>query len=158
MTQVTSPDDRRWRVRRRWLERPRPSLRRRWRKNKDEASDAWGLGWGLDALGGFGMTLLLVVAVVFVSVFLLGIALELIALALVLGVSLFSRVVLRRPWIIEAVEVGEPEERVAFAVKGWRDSRQAVQELRTAIAAAGPPERLSVGRPLATKPSAANPS
>ncbi|HEV2727531.1 MAG TPA: hypothetical protein VGV34_04505, partial [Solirubrobacterales bacterium] len=144
-------DGRRWRVRRRWLESPRPNLRRRWRKNKDEASGAWDLGWGIDAaLGGFGMILLAVVAVVLLSVLLLGIALELIALALVLGASFFGRMVLRRPWIVEAVEVGEPEERVAFAVKGWRGSRAALRELRTAIAASGPPERLASGRPLAT--------
>jgi hypothetical protein len=150
---VTSPDGRRWRVRRRWLERPLPSPRRLWRKNRDEAADAWDLGWGLDALGGLGVVVLLVVAVVVVFVLLLGIALELIAVALVLGSGLFSRVVLRRPWVIEAVETGEPEERVAFAVTGWRDSSRAARELRTAIASKGPPERLSLGRPLATKPS-----
>lgn len=150
---ATSPDGRRWRVRRRWLERPLPSLRRLWRKRRDEAEDAWDLGAGLEALGGFGALVFLVVAAVVVFVLLLGIVLELIALALALGVGLLGRVVLRRPWIVEAVEVGEPEQRVAFAVEGWRDSRRAAGELRTAIASAGPPERLTVGRPLATKPS-----
>jgi len=150
---VTSPDGRRWRVRRRWLERPFPSPRRLWRKNKDEASDAWELGWGLEPLGGIGFVVLAVVAVVVVCVLLLSIALELLVIALVLGSGLFGRVVLRRPWVIEAVEVGEPEERVAFAVVGWRDSGRALDELRTAVASTGPPERLSLGRALATRPS-----
>lgn len=150
---VRSPDGRRWRTRRRWLERPLPSSRRLWRKKKDEAADAWDLGQGLDALGGFGIGLLLVVAAVIVFVLLLGIAFELLAVALLLVSGLVSRVVLRRPWIIEAVDVDDSEERVAFAVEGWRDSGAALRELRTAIAASGPPERLTVGRALATKPA-----
>jgi hypothetical protein len=150
---VTSPDGRRWRVRRRWLERPFPSLRRLWRKNRNEASDAWDLGWGLETAGGIGFIVLAVVAVVVVCVLLLSLALDLLLIALVVGSGLFGRVVLRRPWVIEAVDVGEPEERVAFAVTGWRDSGRALDELRGAIASTGPPQRLSLGRALATKPS-----
>lgn len=149
---VRSPDGRRWRTRRRWLERPFPNLRRRWRKNKDEAVNAWDLGNGLDALLG-GPVIVLVVGAVVVFVLVLGIAFELLAVALLLVSGLVSRVVLRRPWIVEAVDVEDGEERVAFAVEGWRDSGAALRELRTAITVAGPPERLSVGRPLATKPA-----
>jgi len=84
---------------------------------------------------------------------LLGVALELIALFVVIVSGLFGRVVLRRPWIVTAEKLGDPEERVAFAVKGWRDSSEALRELRTAIAAAGPPERLARGKKLATRPA-----
>lgn len=149
---VRSPDGRRWRTRRRWLERPLPSPRRHWRKTKDEAADAWDLGIGLDELAG-GPIVVLVVAAVVVFVLLLGIALELVVVAALLVAGLLARVVLRRPWIVEATAMGDAEERVAFAVEGWRDSGTALGELRTAIAASGPPERLAVGRPLATKPA-----
>jgi hypothetical protein len=158
---VKAPDGGRWRVRRRWLERPLPNVGKLWRKGKREES-ADGLldaSLALDALDAFWPTLALavfVLLVIFVLLPLLGIALELIALVFVLVSGLFSRVVLRRPWIVIAEELGDPEERVAFAVKGWRDSGEALRELRTAIATAGPPERLAIGEPLATKrPSAA---
>jgi hypothetical protein len=81
-TTVLAPDGSRWRVPRRWLERPLPGLRRWWRKLRGESADVSNFGLGLDAL----------------------------------------------------------------------DSAQATRELREAIASAGPPERLSLGRPLATRP------
>lgn len=129
-----------------------PSLKRPWRKTNEEAGDTWGLGAGFDAMTG-GPFVLLLVAVVVIFVLVVGIAFELLAVALLLGGGLVARVVLRRPWVVEAVNVENPEERVAFAVKGWRDSETALRELRAAIAATGPPERLTVGRPLATKPA-----
>jgi hypothetical protein len=152
---VTSPDGGRWRVRRRWLDRPLPSLRERFRKNKEErepeADSAMDLGAGFDLLSGTMTGVVIVGAVLLVVLVLMpliGIALELIVLALLFGSSLVGRVVFRRPWTVEAVKVDDPQERVAFAVKGWRQSGQALSELRTAIPAAGPPERLTAGEPL----------
>lgn len=109
-----------------------------------------------DATEGWAVLGIAIAVGIFVVILLplLGIALELIALLLVFFYGLFARIVLRRPWIVEAVEVGDAEERVAVAVEGWRDSSAALHELRTALAASGPPERLTVGRPLATKPPA----
>ena len=152
---VTSPDGDRWRVRRRWMDRPLPSLRERFRKNKEgrepEADSAMDLGLGFDLLSGT-MTGTVIIGVVLLLVFvlmpLIGIALELLVLALLFGSSLVGRILFRRPWTVEAVKVGDPQERVAFAVKGWRQSSQALSELRTAIQAAGPPERLTVGESL----------
>jgi hypothetical protein len=153
---ISSPDGRAWKVRRRWVERPLPNLRRRFRRGGEEVKGEGVLdgllvadateGWaflGIAIAVGFAVLILLP---------LLGVALELIALVLVLVYGLFARIVLRRPWIVEAVDVEDVEERVAFAVTGWRDSSAALRELRTAIAA-GPPDRLTVGRPLATKPA-----
>jgi len=142
-------------VRRRWVERPLPSLRRRFKANRKEAAD--GMEWlPLDGLGspaamiaGVVVTALLVLVVLP----LLGVALELIAILFLLASGIFSRVVLRRPWIVTAEKLGDPEERVAFAVKGWRESSEALRELRTTIASAGPPERLAHGKPLATRPA-----
>jgi len=159
-TIVKAADGSRWRVGRRWLDRPPPNLRRLWRKNREEASEVNWLdaGWWIDGdsiLVGIAAAVVLAL-VIFVLLPLLGVALELIALLFLLTSGAIGRVVLRRPWIVEVQKVGDPEERVAFAVKGWRDSSAALRELRTALATTGPPERLAVGKPLATKrPSAA---
>jgi hypothetical protein len=136
------------------VERPVPSLRERFRRGREEV-DGEGVFDGLlvaDAAEGWGVVGVVIAVGVLILVLLplLGIALELIALLLVLVYGLFARVVLRRPWIVEAAEIEDPEERVAFAVKGWRDSNTALRELRTAIEVSSPPERLSIGRPLAT--------
>jgi hypothetical protein len=158
-----SPDGVHWKVRRRWLERPMPNLRRRLQANRREALDGDALGGIFDPGvldDGWAVLGVAVLAIVLVLVVLplLGIALELIALLVVLFSGLFGRVVLRRPWIVEASVAGDPEHRVAFAAQGWRQSEQALDELRTAIAATGPPERLSVGQPLATRPHVSRPS
>jgi hypothetical protein len=153
---ISSPDGRAWKVRRRWVERPLPNLRRRFRRGQEEVKGEGVLDGLLvaDATEGWAfLGIAIAVGIVVVILLpLLGIALELIALSLVLVYGLFARVVLRRPWIIEAVDVEDGEERVAFAVTGWRDSSAALRELRTAIAAAGPPERLSRARRLGASP------
>ena len=154
---VASPDGRKWKVRRRWTERPVSGLRERWRRTRKEVDgedvfDGLMFADGVEGFGAIGAALA-IGALILILLPLVGVALELVVLLLVLVYGLFARVVLRRPWIIDAVDVEDGEERVAFAVKGWRDSSAALRELRTAIAAAGPPERLSVGRPLATKPA-----
>jgi hypothetical protein len=147
---VTAPDGERWRVRRRWLDRQGPSLRQRLKKKRENepGADPVDLPLGLDLLDGtvIGIAIVVtVVVVVFVLVPLIGIAIELLVLAFLFGSSLVGRVVFRRPWTIEAVKADHPGERVAFPVKGWRQSSQALDELRTAIAAGGPPERLTAG-------------
>jgi hypothetical protein len=156
---ITSPDGRTWKVRRRWVERQLPNLRERWRREDvggGDILDGLFLADGVEGFGAIGAVVAIGVLIL-VLLPLLGVALELVILLLVVAYGLFARVVLRRPWIVEAIDVRDGEERVAFAVKGWRDSSSALRELRTAIAAAGPPERLTVGRPLATKPSSRAP-
>ena len=150
---ISSPDGARWRVRRRWLDRPLPSLRRRWRKRKEEreseADSAVDIGAGFDLLDGtmIGIAIVgVVLLVVFVLMPLIGIALELIVLAVLFGSSLVGRVLFRRPWTVEARNLDEPERSVAYAVKGYRRAGDAVTELASAIGAAGPPERLTAGR------------
>lgn len=151
-TVITAPDGRSWRVRRRWVERPVPNLRERWRRSRKEidGEDVFDGFLVLDGSEGFGaIGIAIGIAIVLLILFpLLGVALELVVLLLVLVYGIFARVVLRRPWIVDAVVVDDAEERVAFAVEGWRDSSAALHELRTAIAAAGPPERLSRARRL----------
>src|SRR5215217_6245485 len=113
---VTAPDGQRWRVRRRWLDRPAPRPWTRWRRDRKRTDDGERSGgWlsdaalsGVDSLGGLGLAIgaiVVVVLVVFVVLPLVGIAFE---LALLIGFvmsGMFGRVVLRRPWTIEAVSL-----------------------------------------------------
>ncbi|MFL5816930.1 MAG: hypothetical protein ACJ76L_04940 [Conexibacter sp.] len=159
---ATAPDGVRWRVGRRWLNRPMPKPRWRRKRTRDDDGELPG-GWlpdavltGMDGLGGFAFVVGALVAIavfVFVLLPLIGIAFE---LALVIGVAtagLFGRVVLRRPWTIEAVSLDDPARRHAFAVVGWRRSRRALAELGTAIATAGPPAALLEAEPIALNPA-----
>jgi hypothetical protein len=120
---VTAPDGGRWRVRRRWPDRPLPNLRRLWRQGREETPDVNPLDtgwWGAEI-----DSLWFAVAAV------------------------RRRRRGRRP-----AHLLRRAERVAFTVKGWRDSSEALRELRTTIAAAGPPERLAHGESLTTHPAA----
>jgi hypothetical protein len=82
---------------------------------------------------------------------LLGVALELIGIIVLLGSGLLGRVLLGRPWIVEAAKVGDLEERAAYAVKGWRQSSEALRQLRTAVTTSGRPD-IVAGRRLSTRP------
>jgi hypothetical protein len=141
---VTSPDGRRWEVRRRWADRCLPELRRRFRENRRETLDRdtlWSL-WGLDFSGGTALSIAsaAVLALLLLAFLpLIGIALELAIALVVAGVGFLSRLLLGRPWTVEAVDTDDPERRVAYAVKGWRRSARAVEELRRQIVVAGPP-------------------
>lgn len=148
---VTAPDGAQWRVRRRWLDQSLPDLRRHFKVNREEVHT----GNALDGLSGLDLSgaldagspafaivaVIAMLLVIFVLLPLLGVALELIALLFLLGSGLIGRVLLGRPWIVEAVKVSDPEERAAYAIKGWRRSTEVLRELRTTIATAGPPSR-----------------
>lgn len=159
---VTAPDGTRWRVRRRWLERPartpRPRLRLPRRPTLEDGLDAASM---LPDPGGFAdaaddplTALALVLGAVllgllaaFVLLPLLGVALELAVPLVLAGAGLLGRVLLGRPWTIEAVAVGAPAQRVAFAVPGWRRSRRALAALTAAIETTGPPSALPEADP-----------
>jgi hypothetical protein len=85
---VKAPDGARWRVRRRWLDRPLPNLWRRFKAGRDEGLEDgvlgslpntdWADGWWAIAIP------IALILIVFVLLPLLGVALELIALIFVL--------------------------------------------------------------------------
>jgi hypothetical protein len=153
---VTAPDGTCWRVRRRWLDRPAPKPFSRWRSRRtarDDGAigDSWGLSALMDGLDGLAVVVTVIAAillVVFVVLPLLGIAFELALLLGLLAASLFGRVVLRRPWTIEAVSIEDPTRRSAFAVTGWRRSRRALTALAAAVETTGPPAALPEAEPL----------
>lgn len=152
---MTAPDGTQWRVRRRWLEQPQPDLRRRFKTNRKEAGESaeWLPFDGIDSPAALIAGVVVVALIVLVVLPLLGVALELIGILIVLSSGLLGRVLLGRPWIVETVRVGDSEERAAFAVKGWRQSSEALRELRTALATTGPPQQITGGRTLATRPT-----
>jgi hypothetical protein len=85
---------------------------------------------------------------------LIGVALELVLLLLLLTSGLFGRIVLRRPWTVEAIDLDDGERSLAFAVKGFGEAGRAVEELAATISASGPPEQLSSGqRTVLPRPS-----
>lgn len=83
--------------------------------------------------------------IVFVLLPLFGVAFELILLLALLSSGIVGKVVLRRPWTVEAHNIDDPSRSLSFAVKGWRRSGRASSELAATIEAAGPPERIAEG-------------
>ncbi len=164
---VTAPNGERWQVGRRWLSKPPPKpwrgRRRREQRKQDDIDDSVdSVGWWADPFSllnfaddfvvGIVFVLVLVVVIallVFVLLPLLGLALELALLIALFTSGLFGRVVLRHPWTIEAVNVDHPDQRVRFAVKGWRPSRRAIGALAETIARTGPPSALAEATPVA---------
>jgi len=142
-TRIVAPDGVEWRVGRRWMTRPvRPSLK--WRR--DAGSDLLTSGsWpGGDSAGSLEETALilvgvLVVALVLVPVLLFGI--ELIALEWVLAVGLAGRVLLGRPWTVQARSVlpAGVERQLEWNVKGWRQSGRVIDEVAQQLASGREP-------------------
>jgi hypothetical protein len=137
-------------VRRRWLDRPLPDLRRRFREYREEGTsdgplDAFVVIDFADSVWAGVVLAALVALVAFVLLPLAGVALELILLIALLGSGLVGRVVLRRPWSVEVVHLGTGERSAAYAVKGWKRSSRAMAEISSAIEASGPPERIAEG-------------
>ncbi|HKG01658.1 MAG TPA: hypothetical protein VKB03_00640 [Conexibacter sp.] len=161
---VTAPDGERWLVGRRWLNRPAPRPWTNWRRSRKrtDGGEPSG-GWlpdaalsGVDSLGGLGLVIGAIVVIfllVFVLLPLIGVAFE---LALLIGFvmsGLFGRVVLRRPWTIEAVSLERPDRRSAFNVTGWRRSRRSLAALGSAIETTGLPSALPEAEPTLLDPA-----
>ena len=119
---VTAPDGTRWRVGRRWV--PWRLRRRAWDLTELPELPVADVTL-IDEL--FGGVVAVVVAligavlfVLFVIPFLIAV-LEAVLLLLVLVLGVVARVVLRRPWIVQAVQVGH-HGRLAWKAGGWRRS------------------------------------
>jgi hypothetical protein len=135
------------------MDRPLPDLRHRFRANRNESVAET----GFDALNAVDLLDSPVAAVAVAAAVLLfflillpliGLAFELLLVLIVIWSGLAARVVLGRPWIVEAVDVDDSTRSIAFGVKGWRGSSQAIEEVKRAIATSGPPERISEGEPV----------
>jgi hypothetical protein len=162
---VTSPDGHRWRVGRRWLDRPLPNLRRRFRVNREKVAEepTWFDGLMIpdfDLLD-FDDSPVAVIAIAIGALLLflvllplIGVALELIVLLVLLWSGIVGRVLFGRPWVVVAANLDDPQHSAAFAVKGWRRSGQAIEEVSRAIVVDGPPESLISGEATRSPDSA----
>jgi hypothetical protein len=130
--EIAAPDGRRWRVRRRWLSMDMP----RWRGSREDPG-GWDVPGGeLVTEGPFAAIAIAVLAVVFIALFFVLIVpavvflVELLVVLLVAGLAIAGRIVLRRPWLVEARSDAERE---SWPVVGWRASGRAVDAVAEAI-------------------------
>jgi hypothetical protein len=142
---VTSPDGRQWTVRRRWTNRRLPHWRRI-RSGTSGGGDAawWALDVGNDFLAGIAIALVVLVLVgvfVFLVIPLIVFTLELLVVLLVVALAALGRVLLGRPWTVEARSGDDVR---TYAVKGWRASAEKVDEVATSL------ERGALATPSAT--------
>jgi hypothetical protein len=136
-----------------------PRLGRSFRRGRREAEDSDFLD-GAFAFEGLAGTAIALVAIAIAAVVvvvllpLIGVALELILLGLLFTSGLIGRVVLRRPWTVEAIDLDNGTRSLAFAVKGFGAAGRAATDLAEAIRASGPPEQLNSGtRTVLARPS-----
>jgi hypothetical protein len=151
---VTSPDGDRWRIKRHWLDRPVPKIREAIqaaddRSPVDRGLDLWAIpdvSDGLPAAIGIAIA-----AVILILVFLplIGIVLEVAILLLLLCSGIVGKVFLRKPWVIEVVNLENPERSSLFAVGGWQQSQRAIEALVQRIPVSGVPQGIPEGTPLA---------
>lgn len=129
---IEDPSGRRWSVRRRWLGLRRP----RWRGPEDPGLDALDVG---DDPSGVLAVLALIAVVILVALFavpLVVFGVELVIVLAAAGLGLAGRLLLGRPWTLEARS--DDGRLVWREVAGWRDSREALDAMREDIAAGRP--------------------
>ena len=131
---MTAFDGREWRVGRRWI-----PWRWRWRRPVDGVDDladgAGCLADGLDGiLGAIALAIALVLFVLFVLPVLIALV-ELVLLALLVLLGVAVRILLRRPWIVDANPVGSVGLPRSWKVVGWRRSAEVIQEVATQLQA-----------------------
>jgi hypothetical protein len=144
-TRITAPDGAEWAVGRRWMTR---KVRRSWKWRRRTSSDLIasfpGGDWAGDSLGGAVLILVgvLIIALVLVPLLLFGI--EFIVVGCVLAASLAGRVVLGRPWTVEARTLGPAgsERHLEWSVPGWRRSGKVIDAIAKDLTAGREPDPL----------------
>jgi hypothetical protein len=132
---VTAPDGSTWMVRRRWLAwSPRwPNRPRRIKRSgeKREKGDRWSwLDLPIDELS---LVIVLVLAVFLILIIFvlpaLIFVLQVLVFLVLAGLAVAGRVLLRRPWKIEAVRAGDPPQKLEWEVVGFWRSRRVLREI-----------------------------
>lgn len=136
---MVDPDGRRWRVGRLWFTR-----RARWRSPLGPRR-VWDVADGLDVadlltdIPGIGLAIGLFVGGVVIgalAIFFvlpaLALLIELLIVLLIAGGALFSRVLLRRPWLVVGRAV-DSDEVIVRRVVGFRASGRAADDLATRL-------------------------
>jgi hypothetical protein len=143
-TRIVTPDGVEWTVGRRWMSR---TARRSWATRRQAGGELLtsaplpGGDWAGGGLEGAVLIIagVLVVALVLLPVLLFGI--ELIIVGCVLAASLAGRILLGRPWTIEAriVRPAGSERQLEWSVPGWRRSGKVIGEIAQELAAGRDP-------------------
>lgn len=145
-TTILSPDGRQWRVRRRLVPRLGAEtvlgrLRRRIRGTIDKtrsAGDALDVADGclsidLDAIAVVVIVIVAVLLAVFVVIPLLVAIVDLLILVVLGLLGILARIVLRRPWVVEASAADG--ERHVWRVVGWRRSGERLDHIAQMLSA-----------------------
>jgi hypothetical protein len=152
---TTTPQGKRWRVRRVWAERRLPRWRTvslgglaedaAWLTPPDTPEElVW---WPVLIVG------TIVVAVVVIPLLLFGI--ELILLGLLLALAILGRALLGRPWLVRAEPADDREAAsIGWRVVGWRRSSRVIGEVTAALAAGAEPRPAEPVEEVPTLPSA----
>ena len=139
---VVGPDGRTWKVRRKWLSRSvswRGPVRPKQAMDVADGFDLLDLGADLPVIGWVFMVLAIVVLIVGGVALLLPLLVflgELAFVVLLLLAGAAGRILLRRPWTVEARVKGTNEGR-EWKVVGWRESGDVVERMAERIAATG---------------------
>lgn len=128
---MRAPDGRTWKVRRLWMTR-KVWL---WPRNANDAAAIWPdlstLVAGEEViLIGLLVAPLVVLVIALPAIF---VAVELAVVVLVFVAGLVARLLLRRPWRVQAITEGPPRERLAWDVVGLRESGEVVVEVKAAL-------------------------
>lgn len=142
---VVAPNGVEWEVGRRW---PAPRFGWTWKRRGDIAQPLSTLGQGLGSSdlreGMVVVVLALASALVIIPLVFFGV--ELIILGLVLAAGLVSRVVLRKPWVIEA-RSSDPltsGRRLEWHVTGWLRSSRLIDQVVSDLAAGREPPQATL--------------
>lgn len=147
---VTAPDGVEWRVGRRWVTR---RFRWSWKRRGNPAPDALANAGSFpvpDNLD-FGEGLLLVAAVTAAALILIPVlffGIEIIVVGALLAAGVVSRVVLRKPWVVDArsrdsLTAGRELE---WNVRGLRQSRELIDRVAADLAAGREPPQSTLPR------------
>jgi hypothetical protein len=118
LREVQSPDGRVWRVRRRWLPK-RPWLPPEDAVERGRLQWWWGLDW------------MVFERIFYPAVMLLA---DIAWFVVSLPFAILGRLLLGQPWRIEAATIGRPRMTREVYAKGWRGSREAIDDLARRIA------------------------
>lgn len=138
-TRVTDPQGNEWVVRRKWVHR-----RLRWRGKRGtgdllDGADLVSLGGDLPVIGvilmAIALLLFAIAAVMFIVPALIFIG-ELLIIVAIVGLGLLGRLLLGRPWTVEAQQV-DADEAYEWKVSGWRASRDLVRTVSDQLRATG---------------------
>ncbi len=136
-----APDGVEWRVGRSWQTRRFGWAWKRRGNIPAEAVATVGQGLGSVDLGEGVLVVVAALAAVLVLIPLLFFGVELIVLGVLLAAALVSRVVLRRPWLIEARSSDplSPGRRLEWRVGGWRKSGKLIDRVVSDLGAGREP-------------------